>query len=110
MTQCTLELSGSALKEIGMQRALDHAGESWTEETMQALREFCARLKSEGIHTLMMEDFRCTRYKALPPSSNAWGAFTSIAARRGIIRFSGDYRPTKSPKTHGHPAKVWNIL
>ena len=111
--QIPMMLTGSALRELGMKRALDHADaetQNWTERTLCALEVFCKVLKTQRVTTFVMEDFRKVRSDALPASPNAWGAITNIASRRGIIRWTGEFRNAKSLKTHAHAVRVWEIL
>jgi len=108
-----MNMSGPALRDRGMQRAVDNAEQvspRWTIETIGALKLFCEDMKAEGTRTFVMENFRATQYKRKPASPNVWGSISLIAARLGIIRWTGEYRNAKSPKTHAHPVKVWEIV
>jgi hypothetical protein len=108
-----MTLNGSILKAQGMTRAIENAESNspgWTDRTIVALREFCDQLKSERIFSMAIEDFRATRYKDKPLSSNAWGSIPRIACRKGILRSTGSYRQANSPKTHRHPVMVYEII
>jgi hypothetical protein len=110
MVQIQIPFSGSALKDQGINRAIEHAeseNPGWTDRTLVALREFCADLKAQGWKVFTLEEFRSTRFKDPPASHHAWGALASIAARRGIIKWAGEYRNAVSPRTHSHPVRVW---
>ena len=94
MIQGNLWLTGSALKAEGMKISLAHTeavSEGWTERTLIALRMFCQDLKAQGKRTFLMEDFRESQRAYPPASPNCWGAFTNTAARRMIIRWTGEY-------------------
>jgi hypothetical protein len=52
------------------------------------------------------EDFRAW-YKQDPHDHHVWGALTNRACKAGIIAWTCRYAPSTSPKTHGHPVKVW---
>lgn len=108
MEQLTIDHEiGRRLAEEGMARTLEAAGDGWIEGAIEALRRFCAL---PGWSTFKVEDFRAWYLdQQLPPphDHHCWGAIGSKAARGGVIAFTGRYAPSVSPKTHGHPVKVW---
>lgn len=99
--------TGRQLGEAGVQRALEAAGDTWLAGAMDALRAFVA-LPEWG--SFRLEDFRAWYLaEGLPPPHDfhAWGGVAKHACKAGIIRFTGRYEPSVSPKTHGHPVRVW---
>lgn len=97
-----------ALGDRGMQKTLEAERESWITAALEALKTF-SRLP--GWDEFKTEDLRwwCVSRGMEPPHHhNVWGALTNRAAHQGLIRFTGKYRPSTSPKTHGHPVKVWS--
>lgn len=109
MDQLALDYS-RALGELGMARTLEAEREEWIADALQALRLFAAR---PGWHRFKTEDFRAwyeSAGGAQPHDHHVWGAFTNRASRAGLIRFTGQYAASVSPKTHGHPVKVWEIV
>ena len=111
--QMIMEYSGQSLRAIGEAQALDHADRvhpGWIIDALSSLREYCYTIKRRGECEFVMENFRRDHPLISPPSPNAWGAFTNVAARLGIIRFTGKYRPAKSERTHGHVVKVWSVV
>lgn len=96
------------LKTEGQQLALLHAGDSWVEQALDLLRQYCA---TEGKGSAFrFEQFRAwALYRGLPnpPTHKVWGSIPSIACRRGVIAWTGDYEAAQSIKTHGHPVKTW---
>jgi hypothetical protein len=98
---------GRQLGEAGMAKTLEAEREEWIVKALQALDRF-ARLS--GYEEFKTEDFRwwCASSRIpAPHDHHVWGALTNRACKAGIIRFTGKYLPSASPKTHGHPVKVW---
>ena len=98
--------AGQQLKEQGQQIALLNAG-TWPEQAMSLLEQFT---RQRGSLPFLFEDFRAWAHSnglPHPISHKVWGALPSVACRRGIIAWTGSYKATTSPKTHGHPAKEW---
>jgi len=105
--------SGAQLKEHGQQLAIWNAGANWLEQTLDNLKAFCKVRKDIGRPEFRAEELRqiaAERGWPMPPSPNAWGAIPAIAARRGIIKFTGRYENAQSPRTRSHPVKVWEAL
>lgn len=98
------------LKNQGQQLALLNAGPDWKAAAMQLLREYCSL--DEAKPSFRFEQFRAW---ALchglwePPSHKVWGSLPLIACREGIIRWTGNYEPAISAKTHGHAVKTWKV-
>lgn len=98
--------TGQQLKEQGQQLALLNAG-TWSEQAIDLLEQFT---QQRGSLPFLFEDFRAWAHGMglpQPASHKVWGALPSVACRRGIIAWTGSYKATTSPKTHGHPAKEW---
>jgi hypothetical protein len=98
-----------ALGEQGMQRTLEAEREEWVSEALQALQAFA---KLPGWQTFKTEDFRywwLSHGGSEPHAHHCWGAVTNVAAKKGLIRWTGKYVPSVSPKTHGHPVKQWSV-
>lgn len=102
--------TGAELKSTGQQMALFNAGKPWTDDMIDKLRAFCKVRREMGTPEFLFEDFVAVvkqRGWPLPPSPNAFGALPQISARKGLIRFTGQYENAKSPKTRSHPVKKW---
>lgn len=97
---------GAALRDVGIARTMEAEGETWMLRALDELRRFSSDPSWSEFKT---EDFRVWLAGFLPPphSSNVWGALTRRACLEGIIRWTGKYAPSVSPKTHAHPVKVW---
>jgi hypothetical protein len=111
--QPTREAIGAALKREGQKRALDAAGSEWTDKTLRLFSDWLAVRKAAMQSTFRFEEFRefCERQQWSSPSSHhVWGSLPALAARRGLIRFTGRYEAARSPKTHGHDVKVWESV
>ena len=96
-------MSGLDLAEEGMQRTLDAERELWISDAMEALERY-SRLP--GRHEFTTEAFRAW-FNRPPHSPKVWGALTNRACKAGVIEWTGKYIHSVSPKTHGHPVKVW---
>ena len=105
MTQLALDLSASLrARDAGIKLAAEHAGDDWM---ARAVADFVAFLREHGPAPL--ESWRydwLTRRNAPPASHKAYGAVAATALRRGLIRWTGQYKPAASKKTHGHPVRV----
>lgn len=104
--------TGKELKDAGMAKALDHAGEEWESVNFANLAAFCEVRKEIGRPYFRAEEYRefaITSGLPLPPSSQCWGAFFNAAAKpkHGLIKSTKKYEPAQSPATHGHPVLVW---
>lgn len=99
---------GAALKREGQQAVLDGAG-GWATRARNALRRFLATLAADAVFA--MEDFRAwaTVDDMLdsPSHHNAWGAFTNLAIRDGLIEPTGTTRRAVSARTHAHPVGLY---
>src|SRR5690348_13087506 len=99
--QQALDFTGKALAQAGMAQTLEAESEQWLNEALFALKHFAlarGRFKTE--------DFRAW-YRIPAHDHHVWGALTNRACKSGLIRWTGRYIPSTSPKTHGHPVKEW---
>lgn len=106
--QLAIDYTARDLGERGMARTLDAESDTWLDAALQALERFGA---ITGWHEFKTEDFRAWYESQNPPphDHHVWGALTNRASKRGVIRWTGRYSPSVSPKTHGHPVKVWRL-
>lgn len=108
-----LKISGQKRKEIGQKRVIANEGKEWLERALSELRTFCSIMKTRK-ETFAFEQFRAwaVEFSGMPEPfhHNAWGAVPAHAVRAGLIEFTGQYRPAKSARTHGHPVKVWRTV
>jgi hypothetical protein len=106
--QPTEAATGHALKLQGLRRALKNAGDEWKAEILAEFRAWCATRRGTEI---VIEDFRAQVPSALHPGSpKAWGSLPRMAVAEGLLRHTGRYQQSKSPKTHAHPVALWEIL
>lgn len=115
MQQLTLDMTRSEnLKDAGMHQVLEHEETmtpGWTADTIDDLRKFCTELKKTDDHTFCLEEFRVTRRSEQQPANpNCWGSIPQIAAKRGIIRFTGRYRNSGLLSAHARSVKIWQAL
>lgn len=98
-------IDGRALKEQGMQQAIDHADAvvvDWSDQALAMLERFPES-------RFMVEDLREWAYKqglARPPSERAWGGVIAKARNAGMIMHNG-FQSVKNPKAHCTPASCW---
>lgn len=74
---------GSALKEQGMQMAIDFAGD-WPEEVILELRAWLAVQKAIGLTNISIEQFR-SQAKSQPDSHKCWGSLPRMACKAGLL-------------------------
>lgn len=94
-----------ALRDQGIKRAVDHAGDEWKD---RAYRIFISFVKLNGRQPFMTEDVRMYAGHAIeePPDRRAWGHIAVKAARAGLIMKIG-YAPHKDPSRHNGPSTIW---
>lgn len=104
---------GQRRKEQGIQQVLDNAGEEWRAAALNKVREWAAgpgRRCVEGVFAF--EEVRAWALEnglPAPHSHNAWGGVAQYACRLGIIKFTGQYGPASSPRTHGHAVRLYTV-
>lgn len=81
-------------------------GQSWGELAIEALRQFLA-ITPTGFLAEEVRDFAHARGLPKPPDGRSWGGVILVAARRGLIRKTGAYRPQRSAGCHAAPKPVW---
>lgn len=97
----------------GAQRASDHADRVeplWSKIATVRFLEFLVTLHRGAIFT--MEDFRnWVMYRSLsdPPDNRAFGNLSRMAVRKKLILWTGEYRRSKNPQTHGRDVKLWMV-
>lgn len=109
--QLTIEhaIAARQLAEEGMQRTLDAEREDWIANVIKAMQRFGGL---PGWAEFKMEDFRvwyAGEGLPAPHDHHCWGAITNRACKAGVIKFTGKYAKSVSPKTHGHDVKVWRL-
>lgn len=112
MTAIKNALSGIEQKQLGLDLVTENAGD-WMDYIIEKLRAFCKVRKSIGRAKFRMEEMRKLAEDlnwTMPHSANAWGALPRIALKAGLIRFTGEFVPAQSRRTHGHPVRVWEII
>lgn len=91
---------GAKLKEQGMARADDNAGDAWRSRFDAALREL-----AEKGEPFTSEDV--TAKSGLPLTSGAVGARMNAAAKRGDIVWTGSIVTAKRANQHSASLRVW---
>ena len=97
---------GDFLRDEGIARALEAAGDDWKQQAIQAiLHEFAGRI-------VMFEECSsfCMGLGIAPPGSNAWGALCRSMALSGLLEPIGEghYR-SSSPRNHSHKYRRWRV-
>jgi hypothetical protein len=104
--QAALDFSRD-LAEQGMAQTLEAETAEWLAEALEALQVFASKPEWSEFK---LEDFRywwLLNGGTEPHTHHVFGALTNKAQRLGIIKFSGKFAPSVSPKTHGHWVRVW---
>jgi hypothetical protein len=108
MTQIDLQLTGSALRDIGMSHAVDHANRvsnGWSDRALEALWCYLREVPDP----FMTEQFRrwSTSYGLdAPPHQRAYGSVMVRAKRHGMIKFVR-YAQVETPTSHRATASMW---
>ena len=106
--QIPIPLSGTALRDIGIAQAVDHAeaeAPGWSVRAMDMLRRYVDEVGG----AFQAEDVReWARMQGLddPPSTRAWGGVIVRARNLGLIRFV-KYENVQNRQAHATPASVW---
>lgn len=97
-------------KEIGIQRAVEHADrevEQWSEKAYRLFLEYC-----QGVYELKTEDARVYaegKGLELPPTKRAWGAIPLKAAKNGFITNKGIVK-SANVKCHQGFTTLWAVV
>lgn len=106
--QLPMPLSGTALRDIGIAQAVDHAeaeAPGWASRAMGMLRRYIDEVGG----MFQAENVReWARRHGLddPPSKRAWGGVVVRARNIGLIRFV-KYENVQNRQAHATPASVW---
>jgi hypothetical protein len=110
----TLIEEGEALKQKGLQQAVDHANniiDNWSERIYDLFKEWLSN-KPVGFR-FMTEDFRmhveCQKKIESPVSKRAYGFICPKAKREGLIECCG-LGPVKNSTAHRAFASVWRKI
>lgn len=100
---------GKRLRDVGMQKAVDHADlvdPDWSLKAYDLFTKFIA-LKDKPF---MTEDVRLWAHDQMnlvkPPDGRAWGGVINRACKAGLIHRVG-FAPMKSKNCHANPKSVW---
>lgn len=94
-----------AVRDEGIKRAADHAGESWMDAAVADFGKFIA---ARGEATLEQWRFDwLSRGNPAPATHKAYGAVATGAAKRGLVVNTKRYVQAVSAKTHAHPVPLW---
>jgi hypothetical protein len=98
--------TGRELRDIGINRAVDHANNeilNWSEIAYDFLKKYILRSGE-----FMAEDVinASSGIVPKPPDTRAWGAVIVRAKKDHIIKSLG-FQSVKNPQAHRRPATVW---
>lgn len=98
------------LKEIGQDRALQAAGQMWSDQAIGYLRRFVKTLDRDQFTFDEFRAWALERGLDEPYSLNAWGSLPKIAEREDICVSTGRAVPARRPASHGRLVRVWRIF
>lgn len=109
---CVSKRTGKDLKEAGQAAALDAEADEWKQKTLFLFRVYLSLFKAGD--RFAMEDFRayadCCKHPS-PHTHYVWGSLPAFLIKNGcLIRRTDLYRRAVSPRTHGHPVPLWEVL
>lgn len=93
-------------RELGIERAGDHAGDEWKRRAVGYVREFAAR-SSAPFLAEQVREFAETRGFDAPADCRAWGAVMQRAQRERIVQAHA-YAPARS--SNGSVKVLWRAL
>ena len=101
-----------ALRDEGIQRAIDHADRvesEWSDRAYGMLVRY-ARQKGSGAKITSEAVRNHAEWFGLPtpPDKRAWGAVILRAARAGVIHKAG-WTTANDPKVHCNPVSLWQV-
>jgi len=110
MRQADLFAPGRALRDAGMQTAVDHADAvhpTWSDRAFASLRAYVAGTRPGVTFTCeAVRDYAERRGVPPPPDNRAWGIVMSRGARAGLYRRHG-YVPATHPQVHMTTVTAW---
>lgn len=106
MEQTEIALSGSALRDEGIQKAVDHANEKtekWSDRALAFLKQYAS---TNSVFSGEQVRFAAGGVIPFPPHLRAWGGVMMSAARQGLIEKIG-YIQVENPLAHRANAALW---
>lgn len=104
--------SGADLKAAGQAATLDAETGEWKARTLFLFRVYLASFNPGD--RFAMEDFRAYADACNHPEPHThyvWGSLPAFLIKEGCqIRKTDHYRKAKSPRTHGHPVPLWEVV
>lgn len=104
--------TGRDLKLAGQAAALDAESDEWKDRTVFLFRVFVSQFQPGD--RFAMEDFRAyadTCSHPAPHTHHVWGSMPAAYVKAGMqIKKTDQYRTAKSPRTHGHPVPLWEVV
>jgi hypothetical protein len=98
MNRTTAYPDAEALRDIGIERAVehaDHAVDGWSDWALEAVRQYASRHPDDPFLTEDVRDWAWKRGLPKAPDDRAWGAVMQRARRAGYIGNVG-YRSARS--------------
>lgn len=98
---------GMSLRDTGIERAYENAGEDWRAAALLAFQEFCRRHHGQEFR---IEDFRVwylSRGGLHPHTHHCWAGLAKTAEAKGWIAATGKFVLALSPATRAHRVQVY---
>ena len=105
--------TGRELKELALADLTARVRAGWILDAVSLLRTFCGWRIELGTDEFRMEEFRewaAREGLGRPRTHHLWGTLPTIAAKQGLIVWTGRFEPAHSPATHNHPVRVWRAI
>jgi len=101
--------SGQHLRDVGMQRAMQHANNKIDSWTCKAYKFLLSYIQTNKV--FMCEDVREASKGIVesPPNNRAWGGIFAKAAKLHIIKRKG-FKNVANAKAHCTPATLWEVV
>lgn len=98
---------GQALADDAIAAAEEHADKIWLAQAALAIR-VCTGIHREGFTTDQVWVQLADLNADTPHEPRAMGAAVRAAIKSGLIRATGEWRPSSRPESHGRPVRVWS--
>jgi len=105
MTQLALNLEEGRRRKRAGQALVASKNSEWMAQALDDLRAFAAERGEFPME--VYRAYRKLRHLPEPTSHKAWGSFSRIACKAGVIEWTGKRVEAASVKTHGHEVRVY---
>ena len=108
-TPTRISARGMERKKAGQDRSLKNEAPQWMTAAIVLMEKFCQQHRGMEFAFEDYRAFALSRGLQLPHVHQVWGSLAGIGQRMGLFEATGEYRPARSVRTHGHPVRVLRV-